>query len=1093
MFLLLPLFFIGALLAPLVMRRGRLGFAVLALIPAVAFGWLATLIPRVAAGRPYTERIAWVPQLGMNLDVRIDALSLLLALIATGVGALVMIYSARYFAPRASYLGRFAAVFVAFAGAMLGLVTVDNTVALYIFWELTTVFSFLLIGHYSDRPSSRRAAIQALIVTTTGGLAMLAGIVMLGTTAGGSFSLHGLVSAALSGALRMDGVTTAAIVLVLAGAFSKSALIPVHFWLPAAMAAPTPVSAYLHSSAMVKAGVYLVARLAPGFAALPAWHWLVMVCGIGTLLVGGYRALGQVDIKLVIAFGTVSQLGLITLLVGYGTRAMLLAGLMLLLAHSLFKSALFLSVGIVDVATGTRDLRELSGIGRRLPWVAAFAGLADLSMMGIPPFAGFVAKEGALASLWGGSAEDWLTLVAIAAGSALTVGYGLRFWWGAFCRKPEVEDTPIGRVSLLTVTPVGILALASLAAGLCVSPLTRFLAGYANTYDVAASSTARGVTGASAATVGLAGPEAHPLHVWGGWNGPLVVTAIIIVAGVLIFAGRYRWVAFAEGHEFPISATRVYQGLIAAIERGSTHLTARYQNGSLPRYLTTIFGFLCLAIIAGLCAVHPQLPSSIRIADSWPQAVVAALGIAAAFLAARARRRLKAVLLLGVSGYAVALIFQLYGAPDLALTQVLAETLSLVVFVLVLRRLPPYFSGRRGRVPRRRRIALATVVGALFAFLAWVAVGARTAEPIWHLFGAEAYGFGYGTNVVNVTLVDVRAWDTMGETSVLVMCAVGIASLLFVRDQRGGMDRFRNLLGAAQLREKRRAYLEEHGTAELTERLRAEKDEPGRGRDWLSASWRLRDHPERRTVLLEIGTRLIYHSILVVSLFLLFTGHNAPGGGFAGGLLAGIALVLRYLAGGRFELGAALPVLPAKLLGWGLMFITLHVVAPLFFGGVPMQTVALDWHMNIFGHVHMTTALFFDIGVYLAVVGLVAEILRSLGGEVDRHGQLEHLEGGNMRIRPGEDTRRQIAEEMRGEAELRERTGGEEPGRGDTGGEPVGPDGAAEPSDVAGPDNSAEPGGIAGPGGVAGPDSSAEPDEPAGADVVPTTTRGEER
>ena len=434
---LLLLFFLGALGAPVLMRRGRLGFIFLAGIPGIALLWFLMELPGAFRGEVYAAKVAWLPQLGFTFDVRIDALSLIMALLVTGVGTLVLLYSARYFSSSAAHLGRFAGVFLAFAGAMLGLVTTDSTPALYLFWELTTVFSFLLIGHYSDRTSSRRAAQQAIIVTTVGGLAMLVGIVILGEMPGGSYLFSELLASASAGTLGqgVPELLSAAVVLMLIGAFSKSALIPFHFWLPAAMAAPTPVSAYLHAAAMVKAGVYLVARLAPGLADVAPWRPMVLIAGIGTLLIGGYRALKQHDIKLVLAFGTVSQLGLITLMVGYGEAEMALAGLMMLCAHALFKSALFLSVGIVDVAMGTRDLRELSGVGRAMPVTATFAGLATASMIGLPPFAGFVAKETALEALVGGDLIATITWISIALGSVLTVGYGLRFWWGSFANK----------------------------------------------------------------------------------------------------------------------------------------------------------------------------------------------------------------------------------------------------------------------------------------------------------------------------------------------------------------------------------------------------------------------------------------------------------------------------------------------------------------------------------------------------------------------------------------------------------------------------------------------------------------------------------
>ncbi|MDY5585335.1 MAG: proton-conducting transporter membrane subunit, partial [Arcanobacterium sp.] len=417
MLLFLLLFIVAAFCAPLIMRFGRLGFLALAAVPAAAFCYLLTFAGDVLAGNFHRESFPWVPELGFIIDVRLDHLSWVMGLIVSGVGALVLVYCSRYFSASAQGINRFAAVFVAFSGAMLGLVTTDNTLALYLFWELTTIFSFLLIGHSSDRAASRRAALQAIIVTTSGGLAMLGGIIILGQIPGGSYSISELITAAKTGTLGVapilaqstsQTVLTAAVVLILFGALSKSALIPFHFWLPAAMAAPTPVSAYLHAAAMVKAGVYLVARFAPGFSGYAAWHYIILGFGLYTMLLGGYRALRQNDLKLVLAFGTVSQLGLLMVLVGYDTKATMLAGLTLLIAHALFKSTLFLAVGFIDWATGTRDLRMLSGMGRKMPSLAVFTTIAAASMMGLPPLAGFVAKEAALHALIDGEGLDQL-------------------------------------------------------------------------------------------------------------------------------------------------------------------------------------------------------------------------------------------------------------------------------------------------------------------------------------------------------------------------------------------------------------------------------------------------------------------------------------------------------------------------------------------------------------------------------------------------------------------------------------------------------------------------------------------------------------
>ena len=529
-----------ALAAPaLVSWLGRRAYLVLALAPASAAAWALSQTTAVMAGRGPVESVEWVPGLSLELAFRLDTLSWLMVLLVGGVGALVLVYSSAYFSATAGGLGRFGGVLVAFAGAMLGLVVSDDLLLLYVFWELTTVFSYLLIGHYADRKASRRAAMQAIVLTTAGGLAMLVGLVVLGHAAG-TYRLSEILADPPAGT-----AVTVAVVLLLVGAITKSALVPFHFWLPAAMAAPTPVSAYLHAAAMVKAGVYLVARFAPAYADLPAWRVIVLALGSTTLLVGGYRALRQHDLKLVLAFGTVSQLGLIVLLVGYGTRATALAGIAMLGAHAMFKAALFLVVGVVDAATGTRDLRRLSGVGRALPVTAVAGALATASMIGLPPFAGYVAKEAALDALLhdDGGWPAVVVLVAVAVGSALTVAYGLRLFWGAFSSKhpsvavahPDPAGTDAGPVEgfaavsrppLLLVAPAMVLALLGIAVAAVPRVGDHLLSPYAET---------------------LARGEAGHLVLWAGLTPALGITAAVLAAGVLLFAARVPGRARAGG------------------------------------------------------------------------------------------------------------------------------------------------------------------------------------------------------------------------------------------------------------------------------------------------------------------------------------------------------------------------------------------------------------------------------------------------------------------------------------------------------------------------------------------------------------------
>jgi multicomponent Na+:H+ antiporter subunit A len=954
---LLLLHLIAAMAAPVLVRWwGRTAFLALALVPAAGFAWVVAQLGTVLDGGAVDETVPWIPALDLEVALRLDALALLFAALVTGVGALVFLYCARYFEPGDGGLGRFAASLMAFAGSMLGLVVADDVLLLYVFWELTTVFSFLLIGGSGERLAARRAASQALVLTTAGGLAMLVGLILIGE-ASGSYLLSEIVADPGSGAVMVTGTA-----LILVGAVTKSALVPFHFWLPAAMEAPTPVSAYLHAAAMVKAGIYLAARLAPGFAEIPGWRPLLLGLGLATMLVGGYRALRQTDLKLLLAFGTVSQLGFLMVLVGAGSRELAAAGLVMTLAHGLFKATLFLTVGVIDHATGTRDLRTLSGLGRRLPGLAVIGISAAASMAGLPPFLGFVGKEAAFAALWDGGLPDRtaaaVVLTGLVAGSALTAAYSARFVWGAFARKPRLPDPSpaelVHRPGPLFLTAPAVLAVAGLVAGPGSPLLEPLVAGYADTLPLVA-------------------PEPEVLGLWHGWQPALVLSAVSLLAGAALFAVRTRVATVQRRLAVGASADEGYWNVLQGLDRLSVLVTGTTQRGSLPAYLGTILAVV-LALPGTVLLTRAPWPGEWRAWDTPVQALVGAVVLIAAVLTLRIRQRLSAVLVVGVTGYGVAVIFALQGAPDLALTQFLVETLTLVVFVLVLRKLPKDITERHLPGERAVRGALAVAVGAFMGVVGAVALAARTATPVSVDYPEQAYEFGGGKNIVNVTLVDIRAWDTLGEISLLVVAATGVASLVFLRGRTGGVDRAER------------------------EALAGSDDAGGRaprGR-WLAATSTL--DPQRRSVVLEVVTRILFHTILVFSLYLLFSGHNAPGGGFAGGLVAGLALVLRYLAGGRYELGEAAPVAPGLVLGSGLLIACTMGLGGLLFGGEVLQTAILETTLPVLGHVKLVTSLFFDVGVYLIVIGLVLDVLRSLGAELDR----QEDEEDPIELAPGE-------------------------------------------------------------------------------------------
>ncbi|MEU4772497.1 Na+/H+ antiporter subunit A [Micromonospora sp. NPDC023644] len=924
---------LAAVIAPGLIRiLGRRALYLVALAPAATLVWALTRTGTVRSGTPVVETVTWVPQLGLEIALRMGTLAWLMVVLVGGVGALVLAYSARYFRSDDPGLGRFAAVFVAFAGAMLGLVVSDDLLLLYVFWELTTVLSYLLIGSDPTRRASRRAAMQALLVTTLGGLAMLAGFVMLGQHAG-TYRWSEIATDLPGG-----GYLAVALVLILLGALSKSAIFPFSFWLPGAMAAPTPVSAYLHAAAMVKAGVFLVALMGPAVAGVTPWRLVLLAGGLITMFLGGWAALRQVDLKLLLAYGTVSQLGLLMVVLGAGTRDTALAGVAMVLAHALFKSTLFLVVGVVDHVAGTRDLRELSGLGRRAPALAAVAVVAAASMAGLPPLAGFVAKEAAVEAFLHGGTADLAVLAGVVLGSALTVAYTLRFVWGAFATKGDVPATQARPVRWPFLAPAVVLAAAGLAAGLLAPAVDEVLAPYADLY-----------------------PSADPGYHLALWHGPtpaLGLSALAVAAGVGLFLLRHRG-RLGPAVRLPFDGAAVYDRLIGGVDRLAVELTGATQRGSLPFYLGVIL-LVLIALPGGALLAGLPWPQRFQLWDTPLQAVAAAVVIVAAVAAARARRRLTAMILVGVAGYGTALLFILHGAPDLALTQFLVETVTIVMFVLVLRHLPAKFSERPIRASRRGRVALGVAVGVVTAGMAYVAAGARVATPISVDFPDEAVSYGGGKNIVNVTLVDIRAWDTMGEIAVLVVAATGVASLIF-RHSRD-LDLRRGIPGAG-------------------------RTESARPR-WLTTGATTR----QQSVILQVVTRLLFHAIVLFSIYLLFSGHNAPGGGFAAGLVAGLALAVRYLAGGRTELNGAAPVDAGAVLGAGLFVAVGTGVAAMLLGGEFLQSALLDLHVPVLGHVHFVTSVFFDVGVYLIVVGLVLDILRSLGAEMDRQQETDQSE-----------------------------------------------------------------------------------------------------
>ncbi|MFI9104451.1 Na+/H+ antiporter subunit A [Streptomyces fildesensis] len=944
-------FVLAACATPLVRWLGRRAFLVLALAPAATTVWAFTQWASVADGAVRTEQWRWAPALDLSIALRLDALGLLLTVLAGGVGTLVLVYCTGYFGDDEPGLANFAGTLTAFAGAMLGLVLADDLILLYVFWELTTVFSFLLIGHLSAKKANRRSALQALLVTTVGGLAMLVGLLMLGQAAG-TYRISVLVAHP-----PPPGGTAVpvALVLVLAGALSKSAIWPFSLWLPGAMAAPTPVSAYLHAAAMVKGGIYLVARFSPAFAAVAPWRGVTLTLGAATMLLGGWRALRETDLKRILAYGTVSQLGFLTALVGAGSRYTALAGATMLLTHALFKAPLFLVVGIVDHATGSRDIRRLAGLARAMPVVCGTACLAGASMAGLPPFLGFVAKEASFAALWAGGTADRLTLYATVAGSALTTAYTLRFLYGAFgpATSPDLPRATAhgGRTKAALWAPTALLALAGLVLGPAVGRLAPLMERYAAAFP------SRGTP--------------YHLALWHGTGLPLTLSEIAWAAGVALFVVRNHLVRWGKRLALP-SAEAAFAQILWQTERFALQLTGSIQRGSLPVYLGTALLVFSGAEAAALFTDRPWAwGGAPHLWDDAGQIAVAAAVAAAGVLCLPTRQRMKAVVLAGTTGYGTGVLFVLQGAPDLALTQFTVETTSIVVFVLVLRRLPHRFPPTATVWRRALHAALGVTAGTLAAGLTYLAVAARRHPAAGAAMVAETAHDGL-KNVVATILVDLRAWDTMGESAVLAVAAVGVTSLVYLRRRAGALPRAQEDGSTAGV-----------WASEVRAGPRAAPE-----RTWLAAGDTL--DPDRRSVVFEVVARLVFHPILVLSLYLLFCAENLPGGGFTAGLVAGLALVVRYLAGGRYELAEAAPVDAGFLLGTGLMISVGTGLGGLVLGSDVLDSAVFHTRLPLFGEVHVPSSVLFDFGVYLLVLGVVLDVLRSLGAKIDQ--QIEREE-----------------------------------------------------------------------------------------------------
>jgi len=907
--------FLGAILVAWAGQRGRMLSAYAT--TAVTFSAVMLLLPSIGAvmqGETLLWRHEWLGAAGLALSFRLDGLSLLFALMILAIGLLVILY-ARYYLSESDPMGRFYAYLLLFQGSMLGVVLSEHLIQLLIFWELTSISSFLLISFWRHREDARQGARMALAITGGGGLAMLAGFLLLGEIVG-SYELSTILA---SGELiREHPWYVPTLVLILLGVFTKSAQFPFHFWLPHAMAAPTPVSAYLHSATMVKAGVFLLARLFPALSYTPEWSWLVGGAGLITLLLGAYTALFKHDLKGLLAYSTISHLGLITLLFGIGTPLAAVAAVFHIMNHATFKASLFMAAGIIDHEAGTRDMRKLNGLWKYMPYTAVLAMVAAAAMAGVPLLNGFLSKEMFFAKtvyLTGEGTIPWLPIVATVAG-AFAVAYSLRFIHDVFFNGEPIDlpRTPHEPPRWMKV-PVEILVVLCLLVGILP----------AWTFGPLLASAASG-------TLQTALPE-YSLAIWHGFNPALGMSVLAMVGGVGIYAMRHGLFRWHERYISRIDARSMFQWLEERLFRGAERLNAALHRPALqPMVAITTLAAVAIGL-AGFWGFGP-LRGTQSLTPLDPVSLLAGGVLLAAALATVLlhRQRLLALLLLSVVGLIVALSFVKFSAPDLALTQLSVEVVTVVLLLLALYFLPAQTPVESSPGRRTRDLLLAGGAGLGAGALTW-AVLTRPYETIAGYFLANSVPGGGGTNVVNVILVDFRGFDTLGEITVLAIAAIGIYAML------EGL------------------------------RLTAPESDAA-GRRW---SWDT--HP----LIMAAFSRLLLPLALLVAIFVLLRGHNLPGGGFIAGLITAVALIVQYLANGIAWTQSRMSTDLPPMIGIGLLLATATGLGSWLFDHPFLTSTFSHVHWPLVGEFEIASAMLFDLGVFMVVVGVTLVILLRLG------------------------------------------------------------------------------------------------------------------
>jgi len=912
----IPLLLVLGATGPLLSERwGRSACAAItALFPAVVLAAVAFQIPPIFDGRILRYEAQWMPTLGLNIAFRLDGLSLLFAILILGIGLLVILY-ARYYLSDADQAGRFYAYLLLFMASMIGVVLSNNLLVLWFFWELTSISSFLLIAYWHHRSDARKGARMALTITGAGGLALLGGFILIGQIVG-SYDIDQVLSS--GDLIRNSGRYHVILLLVLLGAFTKSAQFPFHYWLPHAMAAPTPVSAYLHSATMVKAGLFLLARMHPVLSGSASWFLIVSITGMLTMLLGAYLALLKHDLKGLLAYSTISHLGLITLLFGMGTALAAVAAVFHIINHAIFKASLFMAAGIIDHETGTRDMRKLNGLFTCMPITATLAMVAAAAMAGVPLLNGFLSKEMFFAETLDQStlgSISWIIPGFATIAAAFAVAYSLRFIHDVFFNgEPgDLPKSPHEPPRYMRV-PVEILV------GLCL------IVGIFPEYTVGAI-----LTQASSVVLGGDVPDYH-LQIWHGLNLPLLMSLLALLGGGAIYYNRRR--LFNLQFFFPEhDESQLFDDFLKRLQYRLDRFVSWFDNDSMQRavfwlfFVALVFSMVPLMGLDMNVGVRPQIPI-----DFVTIAGATLLCVSSFATVIWHHQRLLTVLLLSVVGMVVAIAFALFSAPDLALTQLSVEVVTIVLLLLALHFLPRDI--RNFSSPNRvvRDASLAVLIGGVVGTIAFALI-TRPLDSISGYYIENAKALGGGTNVVNVILVDFRGFDTFGEIGVLAIAAMGIRLLL--------------------------------------ERMRPFQSEANPD----GFRWAADEHP----MMLSVVSQAILPLAVMVSVYIFLRGHNLPGGGFIAGLITSVALIQQYIALGSAWMNERLSVNYLYLTGSGLLIAAATGAGSFLWHHPFLKSWHGHFHLPVLGDIALSSAMAFDLGVYLTVVGACMMILSKLG------------------------------------------------------------------------------------------------------------------